>query len=262
MLLTRRPPHRRQKQSGLSLVELMVGLVVGIIVVGATGAIYISTTRGGKDALNSAKLNTEIRGAVEIMSEEIRRAGASAVQGVENPYANPAIGGIQVHNSGSCLVFSYLKDWVTHSANKTQISDKTKDIVAFRVSDGALSMGIGNTSGTTASCDGINWQPLTDKNTTTVAATNSSTPIFKLSAQCLNSLTNASDNNPCTGASDVFNDAAAGSAVDLLETVSVEINLQGELKSQASASENDKMRVSISHVVTPRNPRVVTVGTP
>jgi prepilin peptidase dependent protein B len=263
MHLNRQTTPTRHKVAGVSLVELMVGLAVGLIIVGATGAIYISTTRGGKDALNSAKLNTEIRGAVEIMAEEIRRAGGSVVQGVDNPYTNPAIGGISVHDSGGCLVFSYQKDWITHAASKTQISDKAKDIVAFRVFDGAISMGIGNSSGTTASCNGINWQPLTDSKTTTVAAIDSSTPIFKLSSQCMNSVTGDSDAFTCSTASNIYNDAVAGKAVDLLETATIEINLQGELKSLASAIEADKMRVSINQqVVTPRNQRVLAVGTP
>ena len=66
-------------QSGVSLVELMIGSAVGLIVIAAVLATYAVIARSGSETMASAKLNAELRAAMDMMVRDIRRAGSRCV---------------------------------------------------------------------------------------------------------------------------------------------------------------------------------------
>ena len=66
-------PMRRN--AGFSLVELMVGLVAGMVVVGAVLAFTVSSIRANADFVGSARLTQELRSASQYVNSELRRAG-------------------------------------------------------------------------------------------------------------------------------------------------------------------------------------------
>jgi hypothetical protein len=68
--------HRGHPQSGVTLTGLMVGLAVGSIVLSGTLAVYLMIVKGGRETIQQAKLNQELRAAMEIMEQDIRRAGS------------------------------------------------------------------------------------------------------------------------------------------------------------------------------------------
>ena len=82
MPLTRQ--HARQavlgarSQRGLSLVELMVGIAVGLFVV--AGAVMVVTTQLGDNRrlLLDAQLQQDLRATLDIVTREVRRAGGVA----------------------------------------------------------------------------------------------------------------------------------------------------------------------------------------
>lgn len=55
------------KQGGVTLVELIVGSAVGLIVLAGILATYISVARSSSEVLASAKLNAELRAAMDMM---------------------------------------------------------------------------------------------------------------------------------------------------------------------------------------------------
>lgn len=63
-------------QSGLGLVELMIGLVVGMIVVGAAMSILTSTLTSSNDSIKMARLDQELRQVMTMVSRDLRRATA------------------------------------------------------------------------------------------------------------------------------------------------------------------------------------------
>ena len=65
----------RGKSAGFSMVELMVGLVAGMIVVGAVLAFTVSSIRANADYVGSARLMQELRNASQYVNSELRRAG-------------------------------------------------------------------------------------------------------------------------------------------------------------------------------------------
>ena len=64
-----------RRNAGFSLVELMVGLVAGMVVVGAVLAFTVSSIRANADFVGSARLTQELRSASQYVNSELRRAG-------------------------------------------------------------------------------------------------------------------------------------------------------------------------------------------
>lgn len=74
--MTARPATgSRRRSAGFSLVELMVGLVAGMIVVGAVLAFTVSSLRANADYVGSARLMQELRNVSQYVNSELRRAG-------------------------------------------------------------------------------------------------------------------------------------------------------------------------------------------
>lgn len=73
----KRTPTSRRRQSGLSLIELMISLVLGLIVVGAASAVFLSNRRayGTSETVNRIQESSRI--AFELMSRDVREAGGN-----------------------------------------------------------------------------------------------------------------------------------------------------------------------------------------
>ena len=66
----------RSVQSGFGLVELMIGLLVGMIVVGAATSILTTTLTSSNDNIKMARLDQELRQVMTMVSRDLRRATA------------------------------------------------------------------------------------------------------------------------------------------------------------------------------------------
>jgi type II secretory pathway pseudopilin PulG len=80
------PPHdlrdrpewlgpRRDRQFGITLIAVLVGLAVGTLVLSGALGVYVMIAKGSRDSIQSARLNQELRAALDIMQQDIRRAG-------------------------------------------------------------------------------------------------------------------------------------------------------------------------------------------
>lgn len=78
--MNRTSPSFRALQQGFTLIELMVALVLGLLVIGAAGSIFLSNRRvyGSTEAINRIQENQ--RSAFELLSRDIREAGANPCQ--------------------------------------------------------------------------------------------------------------------------------------------------------------------------------------
>ena len=71
----------------------MIGSAVGLVVIAATVATYIAIARSGSEILASAKLNAELRAAMDMMIRDIRRAGSwTATLSVARMEQTPLLG--------------------------------------------------------------------------------------------------------------------------------------------------------------------------
>lgn len=107
---------------GLTLVELLVGIVVGLVVLSAAGGAMISYMRSYSDSQKVLNLNQNMRAVMDIMTREIRRAGymTSDISAMQNSppsprlfKSNPFFEGdydVATYNNNQCIVFSYDKN--------------------------------------------------------------------------------------------------------------------------------------------------------
>jgi type IV pilus assembly protein PilW len=77
------PSSMRAGMRGLSLIELMIALVIGLIVSGAAVALVVSIMKANAETIRATRLTQELRTTTEIISREMRRA-----KSVEDPVAN------------------------------------------------------------------------------------------------------------------------------------------------------------------------------
>ena len=137
---------------GLSLVELMVGLVVSLIVVGGAISMMVRMQTTTWRLLHETRLNQDLRAAADVVARDLRRGGfwGNAIQGTlavgagssvaQNPYA-------ALSNSSS--------DGVSYRFSRDATENNTLDDAerfGFRRHDGVLQMQTSN---------GV-WQDLTD----------------------------------------------------------------------------------------------------
>ena len=98
---------------GLSLIELMIALVAGLIVSGAALALVVSIMKSNADTIRATRLTQELRTTAEVMARDLRRA-----RSVADPIANVGIASASMLKacnaitpvsgaSASCVTFGY-----------------------------------------------------------------------------------------------------------------------------------------------------------
>ncbi len=60
---------------GFSLVELMIGITLGLIIISGVLGVFSSTVKNQSDNLKMSRLNQELRAVMDVMARDIRRAG-------------------------------------------------------------------------------------------------------------------------------------------------------------------------------------------
>ena len=164
------------RQGGVSLVELMVGLAVGLIVIAAIMATYIAIVRSSTEILGSSRLNETIRGAMDFMVRDIRRAGSGSLgsTATSSPFMVENDTNIQIGDSGKCILFAYDKTYL--EANQATVVDDA-DRTGYRQMCGAVAI----KASPDASCGNVScpcppenseadWECLTDNNMVNVSS--------------------------------------------------------------------------------------------
>lgn len=63
------------RQRGATLVELMIGSTLGLLILGSAASFYAGHVAGSAKALQLAHLQSQLRGVLQIMERDLRRAG-------------------------------------------------------------------------------------------------------------------------------------------------------------------------------------------
>lgn len=151
--MKRRPG--RFTATGLSLVELMVAMALGLIVVAAALRLHVTQIDSTRGLLLEARLHQDLRAAGELVSRDLRRAGhwphaLAALQDPSrpNPYAatSPTAG-----TPARELRYAYSRD----AAENDRVD--TNERFGLRLNAGALQ-----------ALEGGTWQQLTDPGTLTI----------------------------------------------------------------------------------------------
>jgi type II secretory pathway component PulJ len=133
-------------QSGITLIELMIAMILGLLVSGAIITIFITNVKSATENIKMIHLNQELRTVMGFMSDEIKRAGYSASS--DEDY----MGAWSTATAG-CIIYSYDQngDGSAYAAGT--------DRLGFKLDNGVIKWG---SSVTSCTLPALNWQPLTD----------------------------------------------------------------------------------------------------
>ena len=230
-------PYKRQ--GGVSLVELLVGLAVGLVVLSAVGTMLVSIARSATDILGSAKLNHEMRAAMDAITRDIRRAGARNdtplpdVDRPSNPFTvrpTPTTGpmtDINILDAGQTILMAFDNIWYDSATDS-----KTAGVIGYRLDGGVIrvkycalnftSSGDCNTA-SVGSAGG--WEALTNDQITITKLLFTNTGSF-----CYNATLPISTTNPVAGlcSADLWPNYRR-----MLEKRLIRVELEGELTANA-----------------------------
>ncbi|QPF73847.1 hypothetical protein G8A07_13580 [Roseateles sp. DAIF2] len=145
---------------GLGLVELMVGLTVGLIVVAGASVMMVGQIGEHRRLMLETQIQQDLRAAADLMLRDLRRAGyrgraeeAVWASGASATTANPYAQVLSVAREGGEVNYSYSSarpDRVTTENNQVDANER----FGYRLQTGVLQFNQGGT-----------WQPLTDPQT-------------------------------------------------------------------------------------------------
>lgn len=153
-----RPRSTKALQRGLSVVELMIGMLLGLFLIGGALVMMMSNVNSSRTMLVEARINQDMRAAADIIARDLKRAGywASAINGVTisfgataattNPYSTITCTTCTGGTATSQIVYNYTKD------NDDSLGNA--EYFGFRLNSGGIQMQVSNGS----------WQPITDTN--------------------------------------------------------------------------------------------------
>jgi prepilin peptidase dependent protein B len=164
---------RRYRERGLSLIELMVSLTIGMFLLVGLLAYLSRSLAMTSSTYQNSRISQELNAVMELMTRDIRRAGFSstaqdattAALAAANAFTQSAVagandGGINIATAG-CILYSYD---MPGTANGVRDSS---ELLGFKVASGVLYTASG---GSGSGCSASGWQPITDPNVTEITA--------------------------------------------------------------------------------------------
>ncbi len=145
-------PVNLPRQRGLTLVELLVGLALGLLVVASGSMLLTQHLREHRALLLEARLMQDLRTAADLVSRDLRRAGhwGDAAAGVWSPdaapRANPYAALAPAADASDAAAFGYSRDAV-----ENHLLDSNEQF-GLRLRNKAIELQLG----------AGNWQALTD----------------------------------------------------------------------------------------------------
>jgi len=258
------------KDKGFNLIELMIAMLIGLIILGAVLSIYISTIKASSDTVKSARLNYDLDSVMQLMVNDIRRAGhwGGAVTGSDanlnsfttsttnvniRTLANPTVD--PSPNVGDCILYAYdAGGLVAADANGDGLlGDDANEYYGFKLDRGAV--WIRYSGATTANCSDGLWERITDENEVLVtnlqfsflataaqaaiANTQPALPALTATSRCLNFTANTVTNS--------INCATVTAGDDIAQKRMINIHLSGYVEGDMSVIKSLSNSVKVSN---------------
>lgn len=159
------------RQRGASLVELMITLAVSLFILAGMLTVAVNAMQSNRENLQIVRLDQELRTVMEIMGNQIQRAGywANASNDLfNNTNTNPfmAAGNDLTIPSASCILFTY--DRNNDGALPALNSGTDDERYGFRLNGGAVQSRIVGAAFDCAAAASA-WENLTDTNAVTIS---------------------------------------------------------------------------------------------
>ncbi len=168
-----------KRQKGMTLMELLVAGTISVIVSSGMVVLMASTLGTGTQTIKMTRLSSEMRGALQIMTRELRRANYHATY--ISCYGNPnclatltidnEVSEININGSNDCAWFWYDRPQRT---GVTPVGIANETVAAFRRTlVGAIGVIQMTTSGTSAAnCPTTGWVNITNPELIDITAFN------------------------------------------------------------------------------------------
>jgi len=156
----------RQSQKGVTLIELLIGVLVGLVIVAAGISIFGTSVKGQSDNIKLSRLNQDMRSMMDIMARDIRRAGfvtsdpsanLSSLQ--NNPFFDSTTAGattdLAIYNTNACIVYAY------NSNNDSPPVVDSSERFGFRL-DNAGELDMRRSGSTNENCTDGQWETITE----------------------------------------------------------------------------------------------------
>lgn len=92
-MLTAPPRLPRSAQRGLSLIELMVGIAIGLVIVAAASLLMTNQLVENRRLLTETQVQQDLRAATDLMAREMRRVGINSENNILQSLWYPGTGG-------------------------------------------------------------------------------------------------------------------------------------------------------------------------
>ncbi|RLA43371.1 MAG: hypothetical protein DRR06_12310 [Gammaproteobacteria bacterium] len=170
-------PLSVKRQRGVSIVELMVGIAIGLIILSGVIAVVANTSFSGLENIRAVQLNQQLRGTMDVMRRELQRAGyvdpwtpgaATLAAGIDTDamalFGTVTLGGTCSSGVCDCIVYSYDRNedgaqGIGTGTPGTGQNTGTSELYGFRLNSNIIQM---RTSGNTLSCSSGTWEGITD----------------------------------------------------------------------------------------------------
>jgi type II secretory pathway component PulJ len=139
----------KTKQTGLTLIEMMIALVLGLFIVGVIITVFSTNVRSSTENIKMIRLNQELRGVMTMMVDELKRAGYS-----NEPTVTAFMD--ELNFTTTCARYSYDED---DSASPGDTAPDTDERFGFRLNSNTIEWAR-NATGT--GCTGGDWTEITD----------------------------------------------------------------------------------------------------
>lgn len=207
-----RPGTRRRLMSGVTLIELLVGIVLALVALLAVLGIYLGTLRANTDTIQAMRLNQDLRGAMMVITSDLRRAGYwNQAINAANPFRLQDTLGFRSPDV-SCVRYEYDRDqdggidpeerfgfWL-QGGRVRMLADPDPTQLFVRFNECSTEVGA--------------WVDLAGDDSLEITGL-----AFTEDFQCRN-VTESGDMEPCA---DVFADAAAGHFIVQIRQVDIEL---------------------------------------
>ncbi|MEJ6000289.1 PilW family protein [Paucibacter soli] len=162
--------QRARPERGISLVELMIGLAVGLMVTAGAISLFATNVSQSRRVVANARVEQDLRNIADLITRDLRRAGywGNAIKGTlavgagaaaaSNPYASVAPASSATDGQ---IVYSFSRD-ADNASDALKDAKSDAEIFGFRRNseDGTVEMQTGKDT----------WKKLNDPNYTTITA--------------------------------------------------------------------------------------------
>lgn len=141
-----------KKQAGLTLIEMLIAMVLGLFVIAVIISVFSTNVRSSTENIKMVRLNQELRGVMTMMVDELKRAGYS-----KEPTVTAFMD--ELNFTTTCARYAYDEDdSATHD---------TDERFGFRLTDDTIEW---SKNATGVGCTGGVWTEVTDPNLANITA--------------------------------------------------------------------------------------------